>query len=98
MNWTQIEIRHGQTVAQATNPQTYELQLLYVIRPTAHVKALSRADVNEGYLKTILRCGDVTLHSSANVQRHDVGVWRNENFHEKMYHVLSIICSTFVPY
>jgi hypothetical protein len=83
-------------LAQATNLQTYELQLLFVIRPISHVKVLSRADVNAGFLETILPFGEVTLHSSANVQRHDVGVWSDENPHEKTERALSINCSTFV--
>jgi len=84
LNWAQIEIRHGQTVAQATNLQTYELQLLSVIRPISHVKVQSTAGVSEGFLKTILHSGEGTLHSCANVQRHDVGVWSDENPHEKI--------------
>lgn len=72
MNWAQIEVRHAQTVGQATNLQTYELQLLSVIGPISRVKVLSIADVNEGFLETVLPSREVTLHSSANVQRHDV--------------------------
>jgi hypothetical protein len=62
------------------------------------LKVQSRADVNEGFLETIFPSGEVTLHSSANVQRHDAGVWSDENPHEKTEHALSINCSTFAVY
>ena len=42
--------------------------------------------------------GEVTFHSSANVQRHDVRVWSDETPHEKTEHALSITCSTLVLY
>jgi len=97
MNWAQIEIRHAQTVAQATILQTYDLQLMSVVRPISHENVVSRADVNEGFLETILPSDEVTLHSSANVQRHD-GVRSDENTHEKIEQALLISCSTFVLY
>jgi hypothetical protein len=71
-------------LAHATNLQAYELQLLFVITPISRVKVLTRADVNEGFLETILPFGEVTLHSSANVQRHDVGVCSDENPRKKV--------------
>jgi hypothetical protein len=62
------------------------------------VKVLSRADGNEGFLETIMLSGEVTFHSPANVQRHDMRVWSDENPHEMTEHALSINCSTFVLY